>query len=131
VTYASLDRRAEHLLRDLAPQVLGATLRRFRDFAACEDAVQEALIAAASQWPRDGIPDNPRGWLIHVALRRMTDHVRSEISRRNREAAAIEDVPIVVARPARSRSRSSFQNRRWRSGSAARSRPSSPRACHS
>jgi RNA polymerase sigma factor (sigma-70 family) len=97
VTFASLDRRAEQLLRDLAPQVLGATLRRFRDFAACEDAVQEALIAAATQWPRDGIPDNPRGWLIHVALRRMTDHVRGEISRRNREQAAVEDVPIVVA----------------------------------
>jgi RNA polymerase sigma factor (sigma-70 family) len=97
VTFASLDCRAEQLLRDLAPQVLGATLRRFRDFAACEDAVQEALIAAATQWPRDGIPDNPRGWLIHVALRRMTDHVRGEISRRNREQVAVEDVPIVVA----------------------------------
>jgi predicted RNA polymerase sigma factor len=97
VTFTSLDRRAEQLLRDLAPQVLGATLRRFRDFAACEDAVQEALIAAASQWPRDGIPDNPRGWLIHVALRRMADHVRGEISRRNRESVAIEDVPLVVA----------------------------------
>jgi len=97
VTFASLERRAEHLLRELAPQVLGATMRRFRDFAACEDAVQEALIAAAAQWPRDGIPDNPRGWLIQVALRRMTDHVRSEISRRNRESALAEDVPIVVA----------------------------------
>jgi RNA polymerase sigma factor (sigma-70 family) len=97
VTFTPLDRRAEQLLRDLAPQVLGATLRRFRDFAACEDAVQEALIAAATQWPRDGIPDNPRGWLIHVALRRMTDHVRGEISRRNREQVAVEDVPIVVA----------------------------------
>jgi predicted RNA polymerase sigma factor len=97
VTFASLDRRAEQLLRDLAPQVLGATLRRFRDFAACEDAVQDALIAAATQWPRDGIPDNPRGWLIQVALRRMTDHVRSEISRRNREAVAVEDVPVIVA----------------------------------
>jgi RNA polymerase sigma factor (sigma-70 family) len=97
VTATSLDRRTEHLLRELAPQVLGAAMRRFRDFAACEDAVQEALIAAASQWPRDGIPDNPRGWLIHVALRRMTDHVRSEIARRNREAAAAEDLPLVVA----------------------------------
>ena len=97
MTFASLNRRTEQLLRDLAPQVLGATLRRFRDFAACEDAVQEALIAAASQWPRDGAPQNPRGWLIQVALRRMTDHVRSEISRRNREAVASEDVPIVVA----------------------------------
>lgn len=97
MTFGSLDRRVEHLLRELTPQVLGATLRRFRDFAACEDAVQEALIAAASQWPRDGIPDNPRGWLIQVALRRMTDHVRSEISRRNREATAVEDISIVVA----------------------------------
>jgi RNA polymerase sigma factor (sigma-70 family) len=97
VTFEPLDRRAEQLLRDLVPQVLGATLRRFRDFAACEDAVQEALIAAATQWPRAGIPDNPRGWLIHVALRRMTDHVRGEISRRNREQVALEDVPIVVA----------------------------------
>ena len=97
MTFATLDHRAEQLLRDLAPQVLGATLRRFRDFAACEDAVQEALIAAAVQWPRDGIPENPRGWLIHVALRRMTDHVRGEISRRNREATAVEDVPLVVA----------------------------------
>jgi predicted RNA polymerase sigma factor len=97
VTFASLDHHAEQLLRELAPQVLGATLRRFRDFAACEDAVQDALIAAATQWPRDGIPDNPRGWLIQVALRRMTDHVRSEISRRNREAVAVEDLPIVVA----------------------------------
>ena len=97
MTVTSLDPRAEQLLRDLAPQVLGATLRRFRDFAACEDAVQEALIAAATQWPRDGIPDNPRGWLIHVALRRMTDHVRGEIARRTREAVAVEDLPIVVA----------------------------------
>ena len=97
MTFASLNRRTEQLLRDLAPQVLGATLRRFRDFAACEDAVQEALIAAASQWPRDGAPQNPRGWLIQVALRRMTDHVRSEISRRNRETVAVEEVPVVVA----------------------------------
>ena len=93
----TLDVRAEHLLRDLAPQVLGAVVRRFRNFAASEDAVQEALIAAATAWPRDGIPDNPRGWLIHVALRRMTDHVRSEISRRNRETAVAADMPIAVA----------------------------------
>ena len=56
---AALDARAEHLLRELAPQVLGAVVRRFRDFAAAEDAVQEALIAAATQWPRDGMPDEP------------------------------------------------------------------------
>ena len=91
------DVRIEHLLRDLAPQVLGSVMKRFRDFSASEDAVQEALIAAATSWPRDGLPDNPRGWLIQVALRRMTDHVRSEISRRNRENAVAADMPVVVA----------------------------------
>jgi RNA polymerase sigma factor (sigma-70 family) len=79
---------SEHLLRDLAPQVLGAVMRRFHDFAAAEDAVQEALLAAAVQWPRDGIPDNPRGWLIQVAARRMTDYFRSEAARRRRENEA-------------------------------------------
>jgi predicted RNA polymerase sigma factor len=97
VTSTPLDLRVERLLRDLTPQVLGALVRRFRDFAASEDAVQEALIAAAAQWPRDGIPDNPRGWLIQVALRRMTDHVRSEISRRRREAVAADEMPMVGA----------------------------------
>jgi predicted RNA polymerase sigma factor len=87
LTEPVLDGRAERLLRDLAPQVLGAVVRRCRDFAASEDAVQEALMAAAAQWPRDGMPENPRGWLIQVALRRMTDHLRSEIARRGREAA--------------------------------------------
>jgi RNA polymerase sigma factor (sigma-70 family) len=94
---AALDKSTEHLLRELAPQVLGAITRRYRDFSAAEDAVQEALIAAAVQWPGEGMPDNPRGWLLQVALRRMTDHVRSEISRRNREAVAADDLPIVVA----------------------------------
>lgn len=94
---AILDARIGHLLRDLAPQVLGAVVRRFRDFAAGEDAVQEALIAAATQWPRDGVPDNPRGWLIQVTLRRMTDHVRSEVARRDREAAVAAELPLVVA----------------------------------
>ena len=74
-----------HLLRDLAPQVLGALTRRHGDFADAEDAVQDALIAAAAQWPNDGIPDNPRGWLYQVATRRLTDHLRSEIARRRRE----------------------------------------------
>lgn len=96
MTAAHLDPSAERLLRDLAPQVLGAVVRRFRDFAASEDAVQEALIAAAAQWPRDGVPDNPRGWLLQVALRRMTDHVRSEISRRNREAVVADEIPVIV-----------------------------------
>jgi RNA polymerase sigma factor (sigma-70 family) len=76
----------EHLLRDLAPQVLGVLARRFGDFAAAEDAVQEALTSAALQWPNEGVPDNPRAWLIHVATRRLTDHLRSEIARRRRES---------------------------------------------
>ncbi len=75
------------LLRELAPQVLGAVARRHGDFAAAEDAVQEALIAAATRWPAEGVPDNPRGWLYHVALRRLTDHLRSEMARRRREDA--------------------------------------------
>ena len=87
----AFDTGAEHLLRELAPQVLGAVIRRFHDFADAEDAVQEALIAAASQWPGEGVPENPRAWLIQVAFRRMTDHVRSEVARRRRETAiAIE-----------------------------------------
>ena len=88
MTGNSLDDRSEHLLRELAPQVLGAVIRRFREFAAAEDAVQEALIAAAMQWPQEGVPDNPRGWLIQVAARRMTDYLRSEEARRRREAEA-------------------------------------------
>src|SRR5947209_272131 len=82
------DTTSEHLLRELAPQVLGAVIRRFRDFASAEDAVQEALIAGALQWPREGIPENPRGWLIQVASRRMTDYLRSELARRRRESKA-------------------------------------------
>jgi RNA polymerase sigma factor (sigma-70 family) len=83
----------EHLLRDLAPQVLGAVMRRFGDFSAAEDAVQEALIAAAMQWPEEGVPDNPRGWLIQVAARRLTDHWRSEQARRRREGLVISQMP--------------------------------------
>src|SRR5207302_8317394 len=90
---------AERLLRDLAPQVLGAVIRRFRDFAAAEDAVQEALVAAAVQWPREGIPDNPRGWLIQVAARRMTDHVRSELARRRRESAVASELDHFAPPP--------------------------------
>ena len=81
----TVDRDPEDLLRELAPQVLGAVLRRFGHFDLCEDATQEALLAAALQWPRDGIPDNPRGWLITVAARRLMDAARSEQSRRRRE----------------------------------------------
>ena len=89
----SLDRDAEHLLRELAPQVLGAVIRRFRDFAASEDAVQEALLAAALQWPEEGVPENPRGWLIQVAARRMTDHLRADLARRRREAVVVMQAP--------------------------------------
>lgn len=77
----------ERLLRALAPQVLGAVARKHRDFDAAEDALQEALVAAAAQWPSQGIPANPRGWLYHVTLRRITDHLRSELARRDREAS--------------------------------------------
>ena len=97
-----LDLSIEQLLRELAPQILSPVVRRFRDFAAAEDAVQEALIAATEQWPRDGVPVNPRGWLIQVASRRMTDHIRSEVARRRREEVAAEEAerlapPVEIA----------------------------------
>jgi RNA polymerase sigma factor (sigma-70 family) len=95
----SLDRGTEHLLRDLAPQVLGSVLRRYRDFAACEDAVQEALVAAATQWPRDGVPGNPRAWLTQVASRRMADHLRSEAARRRRESVVAEELDQEAPAP--------------------------------
>jgi RNA polymerase sigma factor (sigma-70 family) len=94
-----MDDRAERLLRELAPQVLGAVIRRYRDFAAAEDAVQEALLAAALQWPLEGIPEHPRGWLIQVASRRMTDRLRSEIARRRRETAAASEIEEAVPPP--------------------------------
>jgi len=87
------DTPIEQLLRDLTPQVLGAVIRRFHDFSAAEDAVQEALLAAATQWPRDGVPDHPRGWLIQVAARRMTDHIRAEFARRRRETLVVAEMP--------------------------------------
>ncbi|WP_020389352.1 RNA polymerase sigma factor [Kribbella catacumbae] len=75
----------EGLLRELAPQVLGALVRRYGHFDTAEDAVQEALLAAAQQWPEQGLPDNPRAWLITVASRRLTDLLRSEQARQRRE----------------------------------------------
>jgi len=75
----------EDLLRELAPQVLAALLRRHQALDLCEDAVQEALIAAAADWPTSGIPGNPRAWLITVATRRLIDEVRKDSSRRQRE----------------------------------------------
>ncbi|HET6359123.1 RNA polymerase sigma factor [Streptomyces sp.] len=84
---------ANDLLRELAPQVVGVLTRRFGDFDAAEDAVQEALLAAATQWPDEGMPRNPRGWLIQVASRRMTEQVRSEQARRRREDLAARRMP--------------------------------------
>jgi RNA polymerase sigma factor (sigma-70 family) len=86
----------EELLREQAPQVLSALVRRYGDFDACEDAVQEALLAASLQWPGDGVPDNPRSWLITVASRRRIEVLRSEAARQRREemiAAAPEPEP--------------------------------------
>ena len=86
----------EDLLREQAPQVLGVLVRRFGDFDSAEDAVQEALIAAARHWPAEGVPANPRGWLIQTAVRKMTDRLRSEQARRRREdAAALAEPPAV------------------------------------
>jgi RNA polymerase sigma factor (sigma-70 family) len=76
---------AEDLLRRLAPQVLGAVVRRYGNFDLAEDATQEALVAASVQWPQDGLPENPRAWLITVASRRLTDLLRAEQARRQRE----------------------------------------------
>ncbi|WP_329111189.1 sigma-70 family RNA polymerase sigma factor [Micromonospora sp. NBC_01699] len=87
------NRPVEDLLRELAPQVVGVLTRRFGDFTTAEDAVQEALLAAATQWPQEGLPDNPRGWLIQVGYRRMIEHVRGEQARRNREDLAARREP--------------------------------------
>ncbi len=94
MTAIPADFAGENLLRELAPQVLSAVIRRYGDFSAAEDAVQEALLAAALQWPREGFPDSPRGWLIHVASRRMTDHLRAELARRRRETTAVIEAPV-------------------------------------
>lgn len=88
---------AEPLLRDLAPRVLGALTRRYGDFATAEDAVQEALIAAMWQWPQQGVPDNPAGWLYQVASRRMVDLVRTDQARRRRENDAIDERALQQA----------------------------------
>jgi len=83
----------EEVLRELAPQVLGILVRRYGDFDTCEDAVQEALLAAALQWPADGTPANPRGWLTTVASRRWIERWREEAARRRREQTAAALAP--------------------------------------
>src|SRR5216110_1766927 len=83
--------RTEDLLRELAPQVLGTLVRRYGQFDACEDAVQEALLAAALQWPAEGVPDRPRSWLLRVAGRSLVDGWRAESARRRRETVAALD----------------------------------------
>jgi RNA polymerase sigma factor (sigma-70 family) len=91
----------EDLLRELAPQVLGVLTRRYGDFDAAEDAVQEALLAAAVQWSRDGIPEHPRGWLIQTGTRRLIDQRRSErarVAREDRAALAEPPTPDVPGR---------------------------------
>jgi RNA polymerase sigma factor (sigma-70 family) len=82
----------EDLLRELTPQVLDTLVRRYGQFEGCEDAVQEAVLAAAAQWPAGGVPDNPRGWLVTVASRRLIDQMRSDHARRERESATATDV---------------------------------------
>ena len=83
----------EDLLRETAPQVLGALVRRYGTFDECEDAVQEALAAASAQWPTQGVPDNPRAWLVTVAGRRLVDQARSDIARRHREETVAAMAP--------------------------------------
>ncbi|WP_214409472.1 RNA polymerase sigma factor [Sphaerisporangium fuscum] len=96
------DEPLEDLLRRLAPQVLAALMRSYGRFDTCEDAVQEALLAAATQWPEQGTPGNPYGWLVTVATRRFTDWVRSDVARRRREDADLLATPpsMLVAAPA-------------------------------
>ena len=89
----------EDLLRQFAPQVLGSLVRRYGHFDLAEDAVQEALLAAALQWPEQGIPENPRGWLITVAVRRLTDELRSDQARRRREERAAAELPREHVEP--------------------------------
>lgn len=90
----------EDLLRDLAPRVLGSLVRRFGDFDACEDAVQESLLAAAIQWPAQGVPANPHGWLVTVASRRRIELLRGDAARRRREAAAMAAIAPRDGSPA-------------------------------
>ena len=89
----ALDATTQRLLRELAPRVLATLVRRYRDFPGCEDAVQEALLAAAQQWAEAGIPESPVAWLIQVATRRLTDAIRSDTARRLRERLVVSLIP--------------------------------------
>jgi RNA polymerase sigma factor (sigma-70 family) len=91
---AGPDVQVERLLRELAPQVIGVLVRRHGDFETCEDAVQEALLSAALQWPTEGLPANPKGWLITVASRRWIELWRNDLARRRREATAARLAPV-------------------------------------
>jgi RNA polymerase sigma factor (sigma-70 family) len=86
--------RDENLLKELGPQVLGILVRRYGDFVSCEDAVQEALLAAAVEWPTGGVPANPKGWLITVASRRWVELWRRDAARRRREEATASLTPL-------------------------------------
>ena len=100
---APVGARVEDLLRRLTPQVLGTLVRSYGRFDLAEDAVQEALLAAALQWPEQGVPENPRGWLITVASRRLTDELRSDHARRRREETAAAQMPadkLIAPSPA-------------------------------
>ena len=91
----------DSLVRELAPRVLGILVRRYGDFAACEDALQDALLDASVQWPAEGIPGNPAGWLVTVAARRRIAALRSDQARRRREltAALLEASPPAESAP--------------------------------
>ncbi|MEV7027493.1 DUF6596 domain-containing protein [Kitasatospora sp. NPDC093558] len=92
MTHSKATSDFEDLQRELAPQVLGTLVRRYGRFEGCEDAVQEAVLAAAVQWPDEGVPDNPRGWLVTVASRRLVDRLRRDHARREREVATAFEV---------------------------------------
>lgn len=91
--------RIEDLLHSLVPQVLGVLVRRHGQFEECEDAVQEAVLAASTQWPAEGVPANPRAWLLTVASRRLIDQIRSENARHAREVTAALQEPEPAPDP--------------------------------
>ena len=97
--HLTADAGVEDLLRELAPRVLGVLVRRYEDFAVCEGAVQDALVAAAQHWTKEGVPSNPRSWLVTAASRAVVDEWRSVRARRRREAAVAALEPSDQAVP--------------------------------